>query len=55
MVSLVRMVSLVSKVSCQNGKFGQDGKVNLAIGSNGSSSDHNYGCVVNGSNTMAAI
>ena len=37
----------------QKGKFGQNGKVHLGL--NVSSSTHNCGCVVNGSNAMAAM
>ena len=61
MVSSVRIVSLVRMVIkfSQNGTFGQNGmsgqKGQVHLGPNVSSSAHYRGCVVNGSDAMAAI
>ena len=38
---------------CQNGKLGQNGNVHLSL--NVSSYNHNCGCIVDGSNAMAAV
>ena len=55
MVSSVRMVSLVRMISLTRMVYmsGQKGKVHL--GPNVSSSVHDRGCMVNGSDAMAAI